>query len=116
MDDHLQNHGFLHVDHNLWRLAPAFDVNPFPDRARELKTWISEETGPAASIEALMSVAPYFRLDQKRARRIVGDVETAVARWRDEGRALGMSAAELDQFEDAFEHEDRELARKLGKR
>lgn len=116
VDDHLQNHGFLHVDHGLWRLAPAFDVNPFPDRVRELKTWISEETGPAASIEALMSVAPYFRLDQKHARRIVGEVETAVARWRDDGRALGMSAAELDQFEDAFEHEDRELARKLGKR
>ena len=116
VDDHLMNHGFLHVDHGLWRLAPAFDINPFPDRARELKTWISEETGPEASIEALMAVAPYFRLDGRGAQRIVHEVEASVARWRDEGHNLGMTDAELDQFEDAFEHEDRELARKLGKR
>ena len=60
VDDHLFNHGFLHVGHGQWRLAPAFDVNPFPDRVRELKTWISPETGPDATIDALMSVTPYF--------------------------------------------------------
>ncbi len=113
VDDHLLNHGFLHVNHGLWRLAPAFDINPFPERVRELKTWISEETGPTASIEALMSVAPYFRLDNARAITIIHDVEAAVARWREEGRALGMSALELDQFADAFEHDERETARKL---
>jgi serine/threonine-protein kinase HipA len=116
VDDHLLNHGFLHVHHGLWRLAPAFDINPFPDRARELKTWISEDTGPAASIDALMSAAPYFRIDRKRAGRIVHDIETSVRRWREEGKALGMSAAELDQFADAFEHEERAVAQALGKR
>lgn len=29
VDDHLQNHGFLHVERGLWRLAPAFD-QPVP--------------------------------------------------------------------------------------
>lgn len=38
VDDHLLNHGFLHVERGLWRLAPAFDINPFPERVRELKT------------------------------------------------------------------------------
>ena len=114
IDDHLLNHGFLHVDHGLWALAPAFDINPFPDRVRELKTWISEETGPVASIEALMSVAPYFRLAPERARGVFQEVEAAVARWREEGHDLGMSTVELDQFADAFEHEEREEARKLG--
>ena len=114
VDDHLLNHGFLHVNHGLWRLAPAFDINPFPERVRELKTWISEETGPTASIEALMSVAPYFRVDTARATTIIRDVEAAVARWREEGRALGMSTLELDQFADAFEHDERETARKLA--
>ncbi|MGB4859628.1 MAG: type II toxin-antitoxin system HipA family toxin, partial [Dokdonella sp.] len=56
VDDHLHNHGFLHARNGQWKLAPAFDINPFPERARELKTWISEETGPSASIDALMSV------------------------------------------------------------
>jgi serine/threonine-protein kinase HipA len=116
VDDHLLNHGFLHVNHGLWRLAPAFDINPCPDRVRELKTWISEDTGPEASIGALMSVAPYFRLEAKRARRIVHEVETSVARWREEGRTLGMSNAELEKFADAFEHEERDVARKLGGR
>lgn len=40
VDDHLQNHGFLHVARGLWRLAPAFDLNPFPDKDRESKTWL----------------------------------------------------------------------------
>lgn len=30
VDDHLQNLGFLYMGNGLWRLAPAFDLNPFP--------------------------------------------------------------------------------------
>jgi serine/threonine-protein kinase HipA len=33
VDDHLHNHGFLHVERGLWLLALAFDINPFPDSA-----------------------------------------------------------------------------------
>ena len=114
VDDHLLNHGFLHVQHGQWRLAPAFDVNPFPDRVRELKTWISEDTGPEASIEALMSVAPYFRLDDLRAQSIVLEVEASVASWQEEGHKLGMTDGELGHFAEAFEHDEREAARKVG--
>ncbi len=112
-DDHLMNHGFLHVRHGQWRLSPAFDINPFPDRLRELKTWVSEDTGPEASIEALMSVTPYFRISRERARTILREVEGAVARWRQTGRALGMSSVELDAFADAFEHEERSAAQAI---
>ncbi len=73
--DHLHNHGFLHVEGVLWRLSPAFDVNPFPDRARELKTWISEDVGPEASIDALMNTAGYFGLSPTRAAATLGEVE-----------------------------------------
>lgn len=111
VDDHLWNHGFLHVEHSLWRLSPAFDVNPFPDRQRELKTWISEEAGPAASIENLRSVAPYFRLSAAKARDILKSVEAAVSAWSTVGASFGMTASELDQFADAFEHEERARAR-----
>ncbi|MBA3846141.1 MAG: type II toxin-antitoxin system HipA family toxin [Planctomycetes bacterium] len=112
VDDHLRNHGFLHVAHGQWRLSPAFDLNPFPERVRELKTWISEETGPAASIEALRSVAPYFRLSAKRARQILREVERAVAAWRAAAVALGMSAIEIEQYAEAFEHPERDAARR----
>ena len=110
VDDHLRNHGFLHVEHGKWRLSPAFDVNPFPDRARELRTWISEETGPEASIAALLSVAPYFRLPNAAAREILREVNAAVGAWRAAGQEIGMTAVELDAFADAFEHPERDQA------
>lgn len=110
VDDHLLNHGFLHVDRGLWHLAPAFDINPFPERLRELKTWISEDTGPEATVEALMSVAPYFRIAQDKAKGILAAVENAVSGWRDEARAVGMSSADIDSFAEAFEHPERAAA------
>ncbi len=103
----MHNHGFLHVERETWRLAPAFDVNPFPDKLRELKTWVSEETGPAASVEALMSAVPYFGLKLDRARQVLGEVESAVAQWRTRGAEFGMTDVELDEFVDAFEHDER---------
>jgi serine/threonine-protein kinase HipA len=112
IDDHLHNHGFLHASHGQWRLAPAFDLNPFPDRVRELKTWISEETGPEATIEALLSVLAYFRISRSRANEILGRIEQALSKWREVGAALGMTNQELDQFAEAFEHPEREAARK----
>jgi len=111
VDDHLHNHGFIHSHGGQWRLAPAFDINPFPERVRELKTWISEETGPEATIEALLSVIAYFRITLARAREILAVVENAVSKWRDEGLALGMSDRDLDQFAEAFEHPERDAAR-----
>jgi serine/threonine-protein kinase HipA len=110
IDDHLMNHGFLHAGRGLWTLAPAFDINPFPDRVRELKTWVSEDSGPEATIDALMSALPYFRISTARALDILADVEASVATWRDEARGLGMSAYDLDSFADAFEHEERAAA------
>jgi len=116
VDDHLHNHGFLHVDRGKWRLAPAFDVNPFPERQRELKTWITEETGPGATIDALLEAAPYFQVGPRRAREILGEVDGAVTQWRQHGRAVGMTAADLDQFADAFEHAERGNARRAVSR
>jgi serine/threonine-protein kinase HipA len=112
VDDHLRNHGFLHASHGQWRLAPAFDINPFPERARELKTWISEETGPEATIDALLSVRAYFRITPQRAKEILGEVENAVAKWRETGKRLGMTNRELESFADAFEHQERWAAKK----
>jgi serine/threonine-protein kinase HipA len=113
-DDHLHNHGFLHAEGGLWRLAPAFDLNPFPDRARELKTWVSAETGPEATIEALMSVIAYFRISLPRAKEILREVDGAVAGWRAAGRLLGMTDRDLEAFAEAFEHPERKAAQRLA--
>lgn len=110
VDDHLHNHGFLHVETGKWRLSPAFDVNPFPERERELKTWITDDTGPAMTVEALLSAAPYFAISLSRARAILCEVEQAVGTWREVGRDVGMTDLELDQYADAFEHDERAAA------
>jgi serine/threonine-protein kinase HipA len=115
-DDHLRNHGFLHASRGQWRLAPAFDINPFPDRARELKTWISEDTGPEATVDALLSVIAYFRISRAHANKMLGRIEDAVSQWRQTGLAQGMTRRELAQFTDAFEHPDREAARRAAMR
>ena len=44
----------------------------------------------------------------------MGVVESAVARWREVGREVGMTGRELDQFADAFEHSERAAARVAG--
>ena len=103
MDDHLHNHGFLHAGHGLWELAPAFDINPFPDRHRELKTWISPNAGPEASLQALRSEAPYFRITPARSETMINEVTRTVAGWRQTGAQLGMTTRELDDFADAFD-------------
>ena len=113
VDDHLHNHGFLHVEGDLWRLSPAYDLNPFPDRARELKTWISEDAGPDASIRALMDTAPYFGLGHARAAAVLGEVEGGVSAWRAVAGTLGFTDDETESFADAFEHDEREVARRL---
>jgi serine/threonine-protein kinase HipA len=67
-----------------------------------LKTWISQRTGPEASLDALRSEAPYFRIKQTQREAIIGEVTRAVSDWRQQGARLGMIPVELDAFADAF--------------
>lgn len=112
VDDHLQNHGFLHVARGLWRLAPAFDINPFPDKNRESKTWLSEQDGPITDVQMLLARAAYFALNMDQALAILAEVHAAVSSWRQIalGREVGLRPAELDDFAPAFEHEQMEAA------
>ena len=75
VDDHLQKSRLLaHEDREFWRLSPAVDINPSPERVRELKTWISEDAGPDMTIDALMSVICLFPASRALA-RLEGDTE-----------------------------------------
>ena len=107
VDDHLQNHGFLHVERGLWRLAPAFDVNPFPDKDRESKTWLSEQDGPITDVKMLLARVDYFALDADNALAILAEVHAAVSDWRRLALnpEVGLRPSELDDFAPAFEHE-----------
>jgi len=106
VDDHLRNCGFLHAEHGQWRLAPAFDLNPFPDKAPESKTWLSEEDGPVTSVAQLVSRADYFALNEAQALTVLSEVTDAVRSWRTVAQDpdIGLSPADIDHLAPAFEH------------
>lgn len=114
VDDHLQNHGFLHVSHGHWRLAPAFDINPFPDKDRESKTWLSPAAGPVTDVAALLALCGYFALTQTQALVVLREVVNAIANWRQLAlsASVGLKNHELDDFAPAFEHEQILVAQK----
>lgn len=104
VDDHLQNTGFLYCGSNQWRLAPAFDLNPFPDKLPESKTWLSEDSGPITSIAQLLEQSVRFEVSPAEAKSIAADVETAVSRWRTVATsdAVGLPQRALADFAPAF--------------
>lgn len=106
VDDHLWNVGVLYAGNGQWQLAPAFDLNPFPDRVRESKTWLSEDTGPITSLEQLIDGSAYFGLQRAQAEQEAAAMATTLTRWRAiaTSKEVGLSAAELKAFEPAFEH------------
>ncbi|RQR65367.1 type II toxin-antitoxin system HipA family toxin [Burkholderia sp. Bp9125] len=115
VDDHLQNHGFLHVEHGQWRLAPAFDINPFPDKDPELKLWLTEDSGPVDSISEVLGAASYFWLSDDDAKRVLAEVCTAVQNWKEIAKSppVGMTDDDLDAFAPAFENEQLRIAKTL---
>lgn len=117
VDDHLHNLGFLHVENGLWRLAPAFDINPFPDKINESKTWLSEEDGPITTVSALMARANYFSLAPDQALAVLAEVVQAVSAWKVVAlsAAVGLTLKEVGDFAAAFEHDQMNLAQALLK-
>ncbi len=113
VDDHLWNLGVLYAGNGHWRLAPAFDVNPFPDRARESKTWLSEDSGPVTSLEQLIDSCAYFGLQRVEAEEQAAAMIKTLAGWRGvaTSKEVGLTEAELETFEPAFEHAPRRAAR-----
>jgi serine/threonine-protein kinase HipA len=102
-DDHLRNTGFLYDARNHgWRLSPAFDLNPMPGDRRESKTWLTEDSGPIDSRNALMEGASYFRLAAEEAAAIWAEVAQAVDDWRHVAKGLGMRSTDVVDFEPAF--------------
>jgi serine/threonine-protein kinase HipA len=115
VDDHLWNVGALYAGEGLWRLAPAFDLNPFPEKLRESKTWLSENSGPITSLGQLLNEANYFGLTPSDAQGIVVEVASAVRNWRQVATSaeVGLKEHELEGFKRAFEHPDTKAAQAL---
>lgn len=113
-DDHLRNHGFLHAGASAWTLSPAFDMNPDPAPGPKHLSTTIDGYERAASIQTLMSVAPYFRLDEEGAVAVLAEVLIASHRWRDAAAALEIPQAEINEMAWAFEHGETEVAQDIA--
>lgn len=107
VDDHLRNHAFLYSGLSGWRLSPAYDLNPTPTdiKPRILSTAI-DLIDPSASLDIAVSVAHYFDLDNLQAKKILKEVGSATALWREDAAKLKIKKTEIDRMASAFEHED----------
>ena len=116
-DDHLKNHGLLHAGGGRWVLAPAFDINPEPQRHRHLETGISEFSGSDASLEAALEAAPFFEVARDQAAETAAAMASTIRReWRGRLAAAGLTDAEVRAYEPAFEHEESRRAEWLRRK
>lgn len=99
-DDHLRNHGFLRTSGG-WRLSPAFDVNPNPDKHDHALA--IDEADPTPSVSNLHATHGYYRLSDAEASRIESDVRAAVREWRRVARAIEISGLEQRLLADIIE-------------
>lgn len=112
LDDHLRNHAFLYdTSSQKWRLSPAYDMNPVPitEKPRHLTTWISEN-GDEAALDNLMEVCRDFQLKPDEARGVIREVAEVTQQWREIGRHMGLTDADLAPYETAFEHRELDAA------
>ena len=95
-DDHLRSHGFLR-EGNGWRLSPAFDVNPDPDKTAHVLAINESDTSPDTSL--LMATSDYYRINALRAEEITTQVRAAVKPWQKRARAMGIRSVEIEQMQ-----------------
>lgn len=98
-DDHLRNHGFLRVAGG-WRLAPAFDVNPSPEKVEH--SLALDEALHVPDLDAVRATAPLYRLSAEDVERTIGEIGRVVAGWRAAARGAGLGAEELDRIGRSF--------------
>ena len=112
-DGHLRNHGFLHVSGSSWTLSPAFDLNPNPSPGQEHLATAIDEADTTASIQTLMSVAPFFRLEEGESVDVLREVLDATSRWRETAIQHSIAKLEIERMNLAFEHDETRAARVL---
>lgn len=98
-DDHLRNHGFILTD-NGWILSPAFDINP-NETGAGLRLNITEDDN-SLDLELALEIAEYFRLDNKRANKIINQIKNSVQHWREISIKYGIPKTEQDLISRAF--------------
>ncbi len=98
-DDHLRNHGFL-LTQNGWTLSPAYDINP-NQYGTGLKLNISENDN-SLDFNLALSVAPYFRLTEKEAVKLIDKIKAVVSGWEKTADKYKIPRIEQEMMRSAF--------------
>ena len=98
-DDHLRNHGFL-LNNTGWKLSPAYDINPV-EKATGLSLNISEKDN-ALEVDLALEVAPYFRINSKKASNLIVAIKKTTAQWNKHATNIGISKREQERMAKAF--------------
>lgn len=98
-DDHLRNHGFLR-EHTGWRLAPAFDMNPNPERFGH--SLAIDDRSNAPDLAVVLETHPFYRLRRNRAVGIAAEVRRSVGGWATVAREVGIGSTEIGRMAPAF--------------
>lgn len=98
-DDHLRNHGFV-LTATGWRLAPAFDVNPSPDKSDHVLNIDASDNRPV--LATVLATAGFYGLTPSLAKQIMDEVLEVTSRWREFTRQTGIAKAEVELTAPAF--------------
>lgn len=103
-DDHLRNHGFLHLETRVrgWTLSPLYDVVPQPFNQETLQLGIGSQ-GRKATFENALSSAAHFGLSREEAENSVLKIKkTVFANWEKLMRGAGVPASLLPMVRKSF--------------
>lgn len=98
-DDHLRNHGFIRSTAG-WRLAPAYDMNPSFKKEEHVLALDLYTRQP--DLDAVLSTAEFYRLNNDVAGGIKSAVCKVVSGWQLHAKRLGISAQECAEAEHLF--------------
>jgi serine/threonine-protein kinase HipA len=94
-DDHSKNFSLLLKEDNSWAFAPAYDLTFSYGPGGEQSTMVLGE-GRAPGPAQLLNLAKQHGI--RHAKRILDQVQSAVARWKEFARAAGVSAKSTSEI------------------
>lgn len=106
-DDHLRNHGFIHIPGQGWRLSPAYDIVPQPEMGPRMPRLLTLGVGINGSREATLSNAlsacTVFGLTKEEGGSTIEQMKQQfVSQWQDTYRKYNVPQKDLPALTQAF--------------
>lgn len=86
-------------------VVPVYDINPNPQSAGTLTTFISENDN-SASIDLALEVAYYFDIKDDEANAIVKEMHLLIKDWETIAKSFGIKRSGIEQMRNAFNFAD----------